>query len=109
MSAYVNALNRAVIDDAKIQAEEREATIAAVRERLTPLEDRLARALAAIPLDLQREGLSLAVLQASIRGRYRGNCHPGELGMALRKLGFRRQRSWKSGEGFRAFWYPPLK
>src|ERR1700730_4751105 len=34
--------------------------------------------LATIPLDLQREGLSLSSLQASLRGRWRGNCHPGE-------------------------------
>jgi hypothetical protein len=26
------------------------------------------------------------VLQASLRGRWRGLCHPGELGLALRKL-----------------------
>jgi hypothetical protein len=43
----------------------------------------------AIPIEIQREGLSLASLQASLRGRSRGLCHPGELGTALRKLGFR--------------------
>jgi hypothetical protein len=45
-----------------------------------------------IPIEVQREGLSLASLQASLRGRWRGNCHPGELGTALRKLGFKRER-----------------
>ena len=34
------------------------------------------------------EGLSLSSLQASLRGRSRGNCHPGELGAALRRFGF---------------------
>ena len=76
----------------------------AARVRLTPLEDRLARLLATIPLDVQREGLSLSSLQASLRGRSRGNCHPGELGAALRRLGFDRRRDWRSPDGFRAVW-----
>ena len=72
--------------------------------RLTPLEDRLTRLLATIPIEVQREGLSLAALQTSLRGRRRGNCHPGELGTALRKLGFTRRRQWSGGAGFRALW-----
>ena len=71
-----------------------------VRVRLTPLEDRLTRLLATIPVELQREGLSLASLQASLRGRSRGNCHPGELGTALRRVGFRRERRWKDDADF---------
>ena len=84
---------------------ERLATQAA-RERLTPLEERLSRLLASIPSEIQHEGLSLAVLQRALRGRWRGNCHPGELGAALRKLGFTRQRKWNGENGFRALWYP---
>jgi hypothetical protein len=58
--------------------------------------------LATIPSEIQREGLSLASLQASLRGRWRGKCHPGELGVALRKLGFTRQRQWHNDGGFQA-------
>jgi hypothetical protein len=77
----------------QVQRAERErAATQAVRERLTPLEERLARLLVTIPMEMQREGLSLASLQASLRGRWRGNCHPGELGGALRKVGFKRER-----------------
>ena len=72
--------------------------------RLTPLEDRVARLLTTIPVEVQREGLSLSALQASLRGRRRGNCHPGELGAALRKLGFERRRDWSGSDGFRAVW-----
>jgi hypothetical protein len=97
---------------AKEQARREERTAAetkAARERLTPLDDRLARLLATIPVEVQREGLSLSSLQASLRGRSRGNCHPGELAAALRKLGFERRRNWhKSADGFRALWYPRL-
>jgi hypothetical protein len=46
----------------------------------------------------------LASLQASLRGRSRGNCHPGELGRALAKAGFERRRDWhKSADGFERF------
>ncbi len=76
----------------------------AARVCLTPLDDRLARLLATIPIEVQREGLSIAALQVSLRGRRRGNCHPGELGAALRRLGFERRRDWRGADGFRAIW-----
>jgi len=75
----------------------------AVRVRLTPLEGRLTRLLVTIPPDVMREGLSLSSLQASLR-RSRGNCHPGELGTGLRRLGFERRRDWRGADGFRAIW-----
>ena len=79
----------------------------AARERLTPLDERLTRLLTTIPVEVQREGLSLAALQASLRGRRRGNCHPGELGNAMRKLKYVRRRNWRGDAGgFRALWYP---
>jgi hypothetical protein len=65
------------------------------------------RLLATIPPDVQREGLSLSSLQASLRGRSRGNGHPGELGNAMRKLKYVRRRNWAGDAGgFRALWYP---
>ena len=53
-----------------------------------------------------RQGASASstTLQASLRGRSRGNCHPGELGAALRRLGFERRRNWRGADGFRAIW-----
>jgi hypothetical protein len=43
---------------------------------------RLTRLLVTIPLPWRPKALSLASLQASLRGRGLGNCHPGELGAA---------------------------
>lgn len=78
-----------------------------VRERLKPIEDRLSRLLTSIPAPVQAEGLSLASLQASLRGRWRGHAHPGEVGRALRKLGFERRRNWRdSARGYPALWFP---
>jgi hypothetical protein len=106
VSAYIAGLNAAVERDRAHRAERGRAATQAARERLTPLEQRHARLLATIPSEIQREGLSLASLQASLRGRWRGNCHPGELGKALRKLGFTLQRRWHGGSSFCALWYP---
>ena len=68
--AYAAQLKRRADENrAKHQAQRDEkarAEAEAARVRLTPLEDRLARLLATIPLDVQSEGLSLAALQASL-------------------------------------------
>jgi hypothetical protein len=112
MSAYIKHLNAVVAAATQTRREERERKDAqaaeAARERLKPLEDRLARLLATIPLGVQAEGLSLPTVQAALRGRSRGNCHPGDLGTALRKLGFERRRGWRGGAGFKALWYPQI-
>jgi hypothetical protein len=110
LDAYAKRWMAQVIADtahqrSKEREEQRAADAKTARERLTPLDDRLARLLATIPIEVQHEGLSLSSLQASLRGRSRGKCHPGELGAALRRLGFERRRDWSSVEGFRAMWY----
>jgi hypothetical protein len=76
------------------------------RERLTPLEDRLAKLLATIPAEIKSEGLSLPAIQTMLAGKWRGKCHPGELGVALRRLGYERRRNWAIGsESFSALWF----
>ncbi len=75
-------------------------------ERLTPLEQRLKKLLAEMPQETLAQGLSLDSLRRLLAGKWRGNCHPGELGAALRKLGYFRRRDWSDVEGgFRAKWY----
>jgi hypothetical protein len=104
MTAYIRALKDAVDEEQERLVEQKTAEIRVALERLTPLEDRLARLLASIPPELQRDGLSLPTLQAALRGRWRNTCHPGELGSALRKLGFSRVRRWSSEASFGAVW-----
>ena len=75
-------------------------------ERLTPLEDRLAKLLADIPAEIKSQGLSLPALRTMLAGKWRGKCHPGELGIALRRLGYERRRNWSDGgQSFCALWY----
>ena len=76
-------------------------------ERMTPLEDRVSKLLSSMPAVVVEQGLSLDALRRLLSGKWRGNCHPGELGKALRKLGFVRIRFWSKTEGgFHAKWYP---
>lgn len=75
-------------------------------KRLTPLEDRLAKLLATIPTEIKSQGLSLPAIRNMLAGKWRGKCHPGELGTALRKLGYQRRRNWsKSTNSFKAVWF----
>ncbi len=74
-------------------------------DRLTPLEDRLKRLLADMPEEVTVQGLSLDAIRRLLAGKWRGNCHPGELGAAFRKLGYVRHRDWSDIEGgFRSKW-----
>ena len=85
--------------------EANESAIAKWQERLTPLEDRLARLLSTMPEEITAKGLALNDLRRLLSGKWRGNCHPGELGAALRKLGYERKRNWSDLEGgFAARW-----
>ncbi len=107
MSAYIGLLNAEMEAENAARAEQQhQAQTAVAAERLTPLDERLARLLKSIPIEVQRQGLSLAALQESLKGRRRGNCHPGELGAALRRLGWQRKRRWHDDDGFRTLWFP---
>lgn len=108
-SAYMKRLQAEtaakLAKDELASAEQSRAVTKAARERLTPLKSRVARLLEDIPLELQLEGLSLQTLQAALRGRQGGNAHAGEIGQALRRLGFVRKRRWRGDDqGFRAVW-----
>jgi hypothetical protein len=106
VSAYISSLNAAVAREQARRDEQARIAKQATVESLTPLEDRLARVLERIPIEAQQEGLSLASLRVLLRGRQGGNCHCGELGEALRKMGFERLRDWTGrGGGFHTRWY----
>ena len=109
MSFYISRLVEASEREAAELATRKERQAGDTRERLTPLQDRLARLLATIPAEVLPEGISLSALQAGLKGRWRGSCHPGELGAALRKAGFVRRRKWTDDDGFRSLWFRQAK
>lgn len=108
MSAYIKGVQARLAAAHEAQhAEQERAAEQAAREKLVPLQVRVARLIETIPPAVQAEGLSLLALQAQLRARGRGHsrCHVGELGDALRKLGFTRERRWSGGvDGFQAVW-----
>lgn len=109
MSFYISRLIEASEREAGELASQKARQADDTRERLTPLQDRLARLLATIPAEVLQEGISLSALQAGLKGRWRGACHPGELGAALRKAGFVRRRKWTNDDGFRSLWFGSAK
>lgn len=109
MSFYISRLVEASEREAAELASQKARQSDDTRDRLTPLQDRLARLLATIPAEVLHEGVSLIALQAGLKGRWRGLCHPGELGVALRKAGFVRRRMWNDDAGFRSLWFLPRK
>lgn len=75
---------------------------------LPALHTRLQRLLNTIPPSAQSRGLSLLDLQARLRGRKGGLPHIGEMGSAMRKLGWQRCRTWSDEKtAFSSRWYPP--
>jgi hypothetical protein len=75
---------------------------------LPALHTRLQKLLDTIPTSAQGQGLSLLDLQACLRGRKGGLPHIGEMGAAMRKLGWQRHRAWSDeNTAFSSRWYPP--
>ena len=105
MKSYLNELNAHAAehraqDDAVKQA-------AAERDRRTSLDERLKHLLGTIPPEVQDEGLSIVAVQVMLRprGSEHSCCTAGQLGDALRRLGFVRERRWRNGrESFRSLW-----
>lgn len=77
---------------------------------IAPLHTRLQKLLDTIPDSVQRQGLSLLDLQACLRGRKGGLPHIGEMGAAMRKLGWQRHRAWSDeNTAFSSRWHPPKR
>lgn len=74
---------------------------------LVPLHIRLQRLLDTIPPSVRHQGLSLLELQTHLRGRKGGLPHIGEMGSAMRRLGWVRRREWSNeSTAFSSRWYP---
>jgi hypothetical protein len=99
------------IERARYDAQREEQARAAAqstRDRLIPLSVRLSKLLSQISGEVQAEGLCLETLRKMLRGAKGRGAHSGAIGDELRRMGWRRVRSWKKSEnGFRALWFPP--
>lgn len=78
------------------------------QERLTPLVDRLRKLIDGLPPEEQSKPRSLEFFRVRLRGRLGRCARAGDVGEALRELGWTRRRSWAGpGRSFCAYWYPP--
>jgi hypothetical protein len=103
MSAYTSRL----MDLARRSAAEREKKKAATKEDpelYAPLDARLRKLLKEIPEQILWDGITISYLQSRLRGRRGGMAHVGELGRALRSLGYERVRSWNHREELSVIW-----
>ena len=106
MRGYLAELNAHAAEQ-RTQDAVKQAQAAAEHDRRTSLDDRLKHLLSAIPPEVQDEGLSIVEVQVMLRprGSERSCCTAGQLGDALRRLGFERERRWRDGRtSFRALW-----
>jgi len=86
------------------QAEE--ASLEEFRETFTPLVDRVKKLTATIPEAERYTPKNIEWFRTRLKGRKGKSAHAGELGDALRELGYVRKRSWSDKEtGYRAKWY----
>lgn len=74
---------------------------------LRPLHERIADVLKTLTPEEQEEGIQLQALCDRLQGKYRAKAQAGEVGSALRRLGWVRVRDWRDQSGFRTTWHPP--
>lgn len=96
-------------EEAEAQRNEEEAKSEDYRARMVPLTIRLTRLLETIPDVVKTEGMSLEHLRQRLTGRTQPTARAGDVGTALRQLGWRPRRNWKtrSTTGVPALWFPP--
>ena len=106
LKSYLNELNAHVAEQHAV-TQARQAAKAAAERDLATLDGKLKALLGTIPPDVQADGLSIIAVQVMLRprGSERSCCTAGQLGDALRRLGFVRERRWHDGRSsFRALW-----
>lgn len=105
-TAWLLEWQKELLSKAAIQPQPVQVDIAAP---LTPLLDRLKKLADTLTPAQRQQGLPLEFYRERLQGRQAGRkVHGGELGEALRKLGYTRKRTWGgSANGFRALWWPP--
>lgn len=78
-----------------------------LRERRSPIRDRLQAALASLPVELAQDGLTWDQITPLVMGRRGGRPSTKELSAALRALGWTRVRLWSVDPPSAMVWYPP--
>ena len=109
MKLYIDHL-RAERERARVES--KEAIQAAERKRLrdsriqcdTPLTEQVEALMRSLPPAQRNRPWAMDELVARLRGRYNARPCAGEVGDALRRLGWTRIRDWSKGGGGRRVW-----
>ena len=104
MSAYIRRLIEGSAARAEALAKAKR-DLDDVRDRMTPLIERLRRLLDDVPREMQSAGLPLRQLQEGLKGRQQGLCSAAELAVSLRELGWFKHRFVR--ETHHVLWFPP--
>ena len=75
--------------------------------RTKPLTDQITELLNTLPQQQRNRLWSMADMVARLTGKYRARPHAQQVGMALRQLGWHRERRWEAGYDGARVWSPP--
>lgn len=83
--------------------------------RFTSMTDRVRKLIDDMPDDERLKARPMTDFTNALRGKYqktargRGRAHPGEVGQALRELGWSPRRNWsgRNATGVQTLWHPP--
>ncbi len=72
-----------------------------------PLDQQITELMRSLPPAMQSRGWLMAELLPRLTGKFRDRPHAKEVGEALRRLGWQRQRWWTNGYYGERVWIPP--
>jgi len=75
-------------------------------KRPKPLDDQIAELMRTLPPKLRNRPWSMAELVQRLAGKYRARPHAQQVGEALRRLGWRRERLWNAEYDGVRVWLP---
>jgi len=73
-----------------------------------PLTEQIKELMRSLPPSLRDRPWSMAELTSRLQGRYRDRPHAQHVGIALKQLGWHRERRWGQGYGGVRVWLPPV-
>jgi hypothetical protein len=121
MQTYLNELNRRSAESAAEGEERRRlrkeletkklqlelARLSASPKAVKSLDDQIVELMRTLPPQLRDRPWSMAELVQRLTGKYRDRPHAQNVGEALRRLGWRRERRYADGYDGRRVWFPP--
>lgn len=107
---YIENLKLATAEANQMRDEEARAKRPPTDPRIvstTPLKQQVQEYLLSQPPIMRNKPISLMALRSQLEGRYNTRPSAGDLGIALKALGFVRKRDFSNDGNGRRFWLPP--